>query len=351
MTCGDSIKGSMSIATRIFNQGRIDRDSLRSPAGRIVDAALGWLHEVDSRPFFAWLHFYDAHAPARPPSEFASPNGQDAYLGAIGFIDFQLSRVINFLDERGQLDNTVVVVVGDHGESLGEHGEATHGLFVYESVMRVPLIIRAPFANMQGRRVGDTVRIVDVMPTVLDLLGQTSAPATDGQTLVPLMSGAVRELGLEAYSESRYGFDRFGWSPLAALRQGRFKLILAPRPELYDLASDPREMSNLYGERAVLATKLTRRLQEIEQLAGVAASSRRARHRLRHTRPARGARIRQCILSQVHRLIRQRVLPTRKTVSSCISNSPSSRHGRRDSHEQRPPRFNRCPYCRGVRGG
>ncbi len=252
-----------------FQPGRIDRESLRSPAGRIVDAALGWLHEVDSRPFFAWLHFYDAHAPARPPSEFASPDGQDAYLGAIGFIDFQLSRVINFLDERGRLDNTVVVVVGDHGESLGEHGEATHGLFVYESVMRVPLIIRAPLANMQGRRVGDTVRIVDVMPTVLDLLGQTSAAATDGQTLVPLMSGAVRELGLEAYSESRYGFDRFGWSPLAALRHGRFKLILAPRPELYDLASDPREMSNLYGERAVLATKLTRRLQEIEQLAGL----------------------------------------------------------------------------------
>ena len=252
-----------------FQPGRIDRETLRSPAGRIVDAALGWLHEVDSRPFFAWLHFYDAHAPARPPSEFASPNGQDAYLGAIGFIDFQLSRVINFLDERGRLDNTVVVVVGDHGESLGEHGEATHGLFVYESVMHVPLIIRAPFANMRGRRVGDTVRIVDVMPTVLDLLGHHSAPGTDGQTLVPLMSGAVRELGLEAYSESRYGFDRFGWSPLAALRHGRFKLILAPRPELYDLASDPREMSNLYGERAGLATKLARRLQEIERVAGV----------------------------------------------------------------------------------
>ena len=214
------------------------------------------------------MHFYDAHSPARPPAEFASPNGQSAYVGAIGFIDFQLSRVINFLDEGGLLDNTVVVVVGDHGESLGEHGEASHGLFIYESVMRVPMIIRAPFANMQGRRVSDTVRIVDVMPTVLDLLGQTSAAATDGKTLVPLMSGAVRELGLEAYSESRYGFDRFGWSPLAALRHGRFKLILAPRPELYDLASDPHEITNLYRQRSDLATALTRRLQEIEQRAG-----------------------------------------------------------------------------------
>jgi arylsulfatase A-like enzyme len=250
-----------------LHPGPIDRDSLRSPADRVVDDALGWLHEVGGRRFFAWLHFYDAHAPAQPPPEFASPNGQDAYVGAVGFIDFQLSRVIAFLEERGLLNHTVIVVVGDHGESLGEHGEASHGLFVYQSVMHVPLIIHAPFAKMHGRRVSDPVRIVDVTPTVLDLLGQTAAPATDGKTLVPLMSGAVKELGLEVYSESRYGFDRFGWSPLMALRQGRFKLILAPRPELYDLASDPHEMTNLYRQRAGLATALTRRLHEIEQLA------------------------------------------------------------------------------------
>ena len=120
---------------------------------------------------------------------------------------------------------------------------------------------------MQGRRVSDPVRIVDVMPTVLDLLGQAAAPATDGQTLVPLMSGAARELGLEAYSESRYGFDRFGWSPVSALREGRFKLILAPRPELYDLATDPHEAINLYQQRAGLAAAMTRRLQRLEQLS------------------------------------------------------------------------------------
>jgi arylsulfatase A-like enzyme len=174
---------------------------------------------------------------------------------------------MTFLGERGLLDRTVIVIVGDHGESLGEHGEASHGLFVYQSVMRIPLIIRAPSAGMQGRRVVDPVRIVDVTPTVLDLLGQTPAPATDGQTLVPLMNGAVKELQLEAYSESRYSFDRFGWSPLMALRQGRFKLILAPRPELYDLASDPHELINLYGQRADLAAALTRRLQSIGQPA------------------------------------------------------------------------------------
>ncbi len=208
---------------------RTDRSRVASPPcpSASVDDALGWLDGIDGRRFFAWLHFFDAHAPARPPARIASPTGQDPYAGAIGFIDFQLSRVIA-PDERRLLESTVVVVVGDHGESLGEHGEATHGLFVYQSVMHVPLIIRAPFGNMRGRRVSDPVRIVDVAPTVLDLLGQTGDPATDGKTLVPLMSGAAKELGLEAYSESRYGFELFGWSPLKALAPGPVQAD--PRP-------------------------------------------------------------------------------------------------------------------------
>ena len=139
---------------------------LRRSADLVVDEALGWLSGINGGPFFGWLHFYDAHAPARPPAEFSSAGGQDPYLGAVGFVDFQLSRVMNFLDEHGLLDRTIVVVVGDHGESLGEHGEASHGLFVYQSVMHIPLIIRVP-GGTQGRRVADPVRIVDLAPTVL----------------------------------------------------------------------------------------------------------------------------------------------------------------------------------------
>jgi arylsulfatase A-like enzyme len=246
----------------------IDRQALRRPADRVVDDALSWLQRIGGRRFFGWLHFYDAHAPAQAPAEFTAPNGQPPYLGAIGFIDLQLSRVITFLAERGLLDRTVIVVVGDHGESLGDHGEPTHGLFVYESVIRVPLIIRAPFETMRGRRVADPVRIVDVVPTVLDLVGETVPSDTDGQTLSPLMNGAVKELGLEAYSESRYGFDRFGWSPLTALRRGSLKLIVAPRPELYDLASDPHESTNLYSQRAAAATAMSKRLHQIGQPGG-----------------------------------------------------------------------------------
>ena len=223
--------------------------------------------------FFAWLHFYDAHAPARPPAEFAPISADDDYFAAIGFVDFQLSRVMTYLAEHQLFDRTIVVVIGDHGESLGEHGEPTHGLFVYESVVHVPFIIRAPFANMQGRRVSEPVRIVDVMPTVLDLLGQSASPAIDGRTLVPLMTGAPQASSLEVYSESRYGFDRFGWSPLGALREGRFKVILAPRPELYDLETDPNESVNLYQQRPDLAASMTERLRTLSQPSQASGAS------------------------------------------------------------------------------
>ena len=245
--------------------GNRNADWLRRPADRVADEALEWLQAVHGRRFFAWLHFYDAHAPAQPPPEFASPNGQDSYHGAIGFVDLQLSRVTTFLDERGLLDRTIVVVVGDHGESLGEHGEAAHGLFVYQSVIHVPLLIRAPAAGIATCRVADPVRIVDVMPTVLDLLGEPAVPGVDGRSLRALMRGAVNELELDVYSESRYALDRFGWSPLMALRRGPLKLILAPRPELYDLDSDPHEQTNLYPQHTERAAGLMQRLREIGQ--------------------------------------------------------------------------------------
>jgi len=250
-----------------------NRESIRRSADAVVDDGLEWMKQLGEARFFAWLHFYDAHAPTQPPPEFAGSDRGDAYFGALGFVDFQLSRVITFLAVRQLFDRTIVVVIGDHGESLGEHGEPTHGLFVYESVVHVPFIIRAPSAQMQHRRVSEPVRIVDVMPTVLDILGESAAPAIDGQTLVPLMTGAGRGSRLPVYSESRYGFDRFGWSPLSALHEGRFKLILAPRPELYDLESDPNEAVNLYQQRADLAASMATELKALGQPARVSRPS------------------------------------------------------------------------------
>ena len=169
----------------------------------------------------------------------------------------------------------MVVVAGDHGESLGERGERDHGIFIYENVLRVPLLIRAP--GLAAGRVGEVVRLTDVMPTILDLLG-VPAPAAnlDGISLVPRIRGRAANLDLEAFAESVQP-ERLGWSALGSLRAGRFKVIDAPRPELYDLARDPLEQANIYADRRALADAM---------IARVAAIRTRAARTHRRPRPA-----------------------------------------------------------------
>jgi arylsulfatase A-like enzyme len=247
---------------------RTDQPGRRAPhrkANEVADRALDWLQQHEASRFFAWLHFYDAHAPYDPPEPYRTTYSAHPYLGEIAFVDEQLGRVLAFLEARGSLDRTIVVVIGDHGESLGEHGERTHGLFVYESVMRVPFIIRTPFTRLQGRRVDEPTRSIDMMPTVLDLLGISSPAGVRGRSVAALMTGAERGWDLETYSESMYPRDYFGWSELRASRLGRFKVILAPRPELYDLVADPAESRNVYTEHRVLADRMAARVRAIER--------------------------------------------------------------------------------------
>jgi tetratricopeptide (TPR) repeat protein len=212
------------------------------------------------------VHLYDAHTPYNPPEPFKGQHPGDPYQGEISFADAQVGRVVQLLRDRHLLDRTVIVVMGDHGESLHDHGEAGHGFFVYESTMRVPLIMRVPYSAMQHRRIGDPVRSVDVMPTVLDLLGvpKPANAIVDGQSVVSLMAGTRAEMGLEAYAEAVYPRHHFGWSDLRALRQGRYKLIAAPRPELYDLQDDPTEQKNIFGDRKALGDRMLGRLSEME---------------------------------------------------------------------------------------
>jgi arylsulfatase A-like enzyme len=249
-------------------------DDVRRPADEVVDHALAWLETVSGSPFFGWLHFYDAHTPYESSNARAIRN--PGYQGAIAFIDSQIGRVLAFLDAHHLREHTVVVLVGDHGESLGEHGERTHGLFVYEGVMRVPLIIAAPSPHMRGRRVTDVVRSVDVMPTVLDLLGLRVPSSVAGSTLATRMTGATDEPELETYSETMYPRYHFGWSELRAVRAGGFKLIAAPRPELYDLDTDPGEEHDLYQSRPALAATLAGRLRVREHQVQARAASERA---------------------------------------------------------------------------
>jgi choline-sulfatase len=227
----------------------------RRSADQVVTRATEWMDGVRDARFFAWLHFYDAHAPCTPPARHLNAHARP-YDAAVAFVDEQVGVFIRSLEQRGLLDRTVIVIVGDHGESLGDHGEATHGLFVYESVLHVPLIVRAPGTGLTGRRVSELVRSVDVMPTILRLLGLRSGTRTDGESLLPLDARPARV----AYAENLYPQVRFGWSAIRALRTERFKLIETARPELYDLATDPGEQQNLFDTRRAVAERLLRDL-------------------------------------------------------------------------------------------
>jgi choline-sulfatase len=246
---------------------RATAPSRRRRADEVVTDAIRWIDGIHGSRFFVWAHLFDPHRPYDPPEPFRS-RYTDPYIAEIAFADSQIGRLLEALDRRKLLDRTIVVVAADHGESLGDHGERDHGIFVYESVLHVPLIVRAP--NVLPRRVADVVRLVDVMPTVLDLLGVPRRPV-DGISLVGMMHGEPRQVELDAYSESEYP-RRFGWSPLRALRTGRYKLIDAPRPELYDLDRDPFEERNIYEERRGLARVLGQRLASLER--GMPASPR-----------------------------------------------------------------------------
>jgi arylsulfatase A-like enzyme len=228
-------------------------------ANRVVAEAVSWLDTIGAARFFLWVHLYDPHRPYDPPEPYASIHAGDPYIGEIAFADSQIGKLLEALERRTLLERTIVIVAGDHGESLGERGERDHGIFLYENVLRVPLIVRVP--ALTPTRIGEVVRLTDVMPTVLDLLG-LPVPQLDGVSLVDLMRGRRRDIGLEAYAESLFP-QRLGCSALHALRDGRFKLIVAPRPELYDLERDPFEERNIYDERRALAEAMTARADAV----------------------------------------------------------------------------------------
>ena len=250
-------------------------NEIERPANEVADAALAWLDEAPEARFFSWVHFYDPHSPYSPPEPWASRYPNRPYVGEIAFTDSQVGRLLNWLDENDRADDTVVIVMGDHGESLGEHGESGHGFFVYEGATRVPFIIRAPFDSMSNRRVATPVRSVDVLPTALELLGIEPARPSEGTSLVPLLTGDEQSVQLACYSEAVYPRYHFGWSELTAIRVGDMKYIEAPRPELYDLAVDPNEERNVYFERVEVAEHMRAQLRELESKWNDAAPAQR----------------------------------------------------------------------------
>ncbi|HUU35919.1 MAG TPA: sulfatase-like hydrolase/transferase, partial [Vicinamibacterales bacterium] len=237
-------------------------DAIQRRGAVVVDAATAWLTEPATTPFFAWVHLYDPHTPYDAPAEYAAkfPATRDgAYDAEVAYTDTQLGRLLSALDAGGRLENTIVVVMADHGEQLGEHREQSHGFFIYDAAVQVPLIVVAP--GVAPRVVPDQVRVIDVMPTVLDLAGVAIPAAVQGTSLRPALEGERQSL--LAFSESWYPRFHYGWSELRAVRDGRYKFIQAPRRELYDVNADPHELNNLAASDPARADALERSLRAL----------------------------------------------------------------------------------------
>jgi len=265
-------------------EGRALTDVER-PAGPVIDAALEWLRQPQraNRPFYLWVHLYDPHHPYEPPEEYRR-KAPTPYAGEVMYADAQVGRLLDALDALGLRKTTAVVLLSDHGESLGEHAEPTHGIFLYGASLDVPLIVSppigasigAPALSMAGRRVRGVARLVDVTPTVLDLVGLPVPPGLDGVSLLPIVAqeaataaaappadAADALAGPVSYAETFYPRFHYNWSELHAVETGRWKYVRAPRPELYDLIADPKELHDVSADHPAIAATLSKQLDSM----------------------------------------------------------------------------------------
>jgi choline-sulfatase len=281
--------------------GRVERRGMD-----VVQHAETWLSAHPAGPHFVWVHLYDPHDPYEPPAPYSQTYKDHLYDGEIAYADAALANFMDYLKKQGWYQNSLVVVVGDHGEGLGEHNEETHGIFLYDSTTHVPLIVKMP-ANRRPRAgapaphlspatqntragapaphgpsqtaeqtesskvVGAQVRTTDILPTVLDLTGAPRPERLDGESLKPYLIGG-ESADRTAFGETDYPL-RFGWAPLRSVRDGGFKLIEAPRPELYDLRADPGELKNVYERQDSWVQKLRGMLSDLKTRLAVVAPS------------------------------------------------------------------------------
>ena len=229
---------------------------------KVADAFLGWLEGNAKSRFFSWVHFFDPHMPHDPPSPYKEEFAGDLYDGEIAFMDHELGRIIDGLRAKGILDRTLIVLAGDHGEALGDKEELDHGIFIYDGTMKVPLIFYGDKRLPSGLVVDSKVRLIDLMPSVLDMLGIPVNPEVQGTSLLPYIEGK-KDGDLPCYLESYYPPETFGWSELLGIVDGDWKFIRAPRSELYNLKTDAKEEKDLVAREAGTAARLNRKLDEV----------------------------------------------------------------------------------------
>jgi choline-sulfatase len=238
------------------------------PANITVDHALSWLNTLNTqsgKPFFVWIHFYDAHQPYSPPLQFRKKYPQNLYDAEIAFQDQQLGRFLDAVKQKSPANKTLIVLLSDHGESLGEHGEYTHGVFLYDSTVRIAWIMVGPGVP-KGVRIYQQAREIDLLPTILDLLGGEPSSVVQGTSMVPAFSGKTVP-STYSYEETLYPKINMGWSALFGIHTAHWMYVRAPKPELYDLDKDPGELNNVIDAHPKEYRELEAQLKHLSPLA------------------------------------------------------------------------------------
>ena len=260
----------------IRGQGEDRYDTVERKGMKVVDSALTWLNQHPQGPFFLWLHFYDPHDPYDPPPPFRAQYAASPYDGEIAYVDSAIGKLLAALRSHGLYDQSLIVVVADHGEGFGEHGERSHGLFLYDETLHVPLLIKLPGTSSVPPRIESRVGLVDIAPTLLQEVGIVAPAAMQGRSLLELMkpsAGGVAHTTKSdmaaqdrpQYAETDYPYRAFGWSSLRAWRAGKYLYIDAPKRELYDQTLDPEAAHNLVNLAPGVADTMAAQLAEFRR--------------------------------------------------------------------------------------
>jgi arylsulfatase A-like enzyme/Flp pilus assembly protein TadD len=230
-------------------------------AGDTVDRAIRWLEGQAGKPYFLWVHVYDPHAPYNPPAPFSQKYKDNLYDGEIAYTDHELGRLFDAVRQKAPAGQTLIAVLSDHGESLGEHGEYSHGVFLYDSTLRIAFVLSGP-GIPAGLRVKQQARTIDFLPTILELMGGQAPATVQGASLMPFLAGKDAPTAV-SYAETLYPKINMGWAELRAIRTNRWKYIRAPKPELYDLSQDAGEHDNVIGSHAAEVQKFEAQLKAV----------------------------------------------------------------------------------------